>query len=700
RGLLWGERAPLFFCAAVRYMVEAFRVPRGEMAVFFCLALLFACSSLLFSFSLPWDVGWWIWTTMRFLASLVVLGFLLHNHLANVNVLADSHLRLRRINKTLSFTRHAVDHGFEAAFFHTADGRFVDVNEAACRSLGYKREQLMQMTVHDVDPDMPASAWPDFWNRMREQRAAIFESHHRTRTGRVFPVEVAASYFLFGGEEYVFAAVRDITERKRAEEDLRRAHDYINHLIESANVMVVGLDDTGRIRVFNNAAREITGYSIEELGDRNWFETIVPRDRYPDVWKIFTGYQEGGALPPNFENPIVTKSGEERVISWRNSHISREEDGVSTVSFGMDITDRKRAEEAMRASETRYRRLLEGLPQKVFYKDTHSVYVTVNRSMADDLRLTPADFVGKTDFDFFPEEDAEKYRQDERRVLATGELLEMDESYVAGAKRLTVHTIKGPIHDDSGRIVGILGIAWDITARKQMEEALARSNEDLERFAYIASHDLQEPLRAVSGTLDLLRRRHGDTLDEEGNRFLARALGAAERMRTLINDLLAYSRVTAQGEPPEEVDSAALVDQLFEDLKSTIEEHGAVVTRDEMPRVLADPPQLRRVFQNLLSNAIKFHGEEPPKIHITADFAGEFWEFSVSDNGVGIDPEYFDRIFVVFQRLHGHSEYPGTGIGLAICKRIVERHGGMICVESEPGKGSIFRFTIPAVQHH
>jgi light-regulated signal transduction histidine kinase (bacteriophytochrome) len=248
----------------------------------------------------------------------------------------------------------------------------------------------------------------------------------------------------------------------------------------------------------------------------------------------------------------------------------------------------------------------------------------------------------------------------------------------------------------------VLGVIQDITERKRAEEKLKltladleRSNKELEQFAYVASHDLQEPLRMVSSYTQLLARRYQGQLDAKANEFIAYAVDGANRMQGLINDLLAYSRVGTRVKGIEPTDCTAVLEQALANLKAAMEKSGAVVTHDPLPTVMADNLQLVQLLQNLIGNAIKFHVEEPPRIHVSAEQKGNEWVFSVRDNGIGIDLQYAERIFVIFQRLHTREEYPGTGIGLAICKKIVERRGGRIWVESQAGIGSTFYFTIP-----
>lgn len=258
-----------------------------------------------------------------------------------------------------------------------------------------------------------------------------------------------------------------------------------------------------------------------------------------------------------------------------------------------------------------------------------------------------------------------------------------------------------PVKDNDGKVTHFITELSNITAFKQTQDALAKrteelahSNRELEQFAYVASHDLQEPLRMVASYTQLLARRYKDKLDDDANEFIGYAVDGATRMQALIVDMLALSRIGTHGKPIEPCETTVALDRALANLRLAITESGATITHDVMPHLKADISQLTQLFQNLIGNALKFRGDVAPTVHIGAEQKEGTWHFSVRDNGIGIKPEFFDRIFVIFQRLHGKQEYPGTGIGLSVCKKIVERHGGNIWIESEPDKGTTFHFTL------
>jgi PAS domain S-box-containing protein len=259
-----------------------------------------------------------------------------------------------------------------------------------------------------------------------------------------------------------------------------------------------------------------------------------------------------------------------------------------------------------------------------------------------------------------------------------------------------------PILDDLGAVVGIASIIRDVTDRKRMEVDIAgtraeleRSNGDLLEFAYVASHELVEPVRVVAGYADLLQRRYGDRLDEDGGRFIGAVASGADRMQALIHDLLQFSRLGRQGKPMARLDCDELVREILLDLEQRLAEAGATASVGELPAITADAGELGLVFRNLLVNALKFRSEDPPDIRVSAELDDSGWRFSVRDNGIGIKPADAERVFDMFQRLNGRHQFGGTGMGLALVKRIVERHGGRVWIDRGPGGGTVVSFTMP-----
>ena len=387
---------------------------------------------------------------------------------------------------------------------------------------------------------------------------------------------------------------------------------------------------------------------------------------------------------------------------------------------------------------------LEHIPDCVYFKDCDSRFVRISRALADRFELSnPVEAVDRTDSDMFSAEHAQQAFADERNIIRTGQPIvgkEERETWPDG-RETWVSTTKVPLRNRRGDIIGTMGISRDITARRlaeleleqykthleelvaartseltgakeQLERDIAarriaeqqlarkaqeldRSNRDLEKFAYVASHDLQEPLRMVASYTQLLARRYTGKLDAEADEFIGFAVDGANRMKQLIQDLLLYSRLSAKGSSFESTDSGAAFNTAITNLHEAIVDSGAVVKAEPLPIVLADASQLAQLFQNLIGNSIKYHGDCVPQIRVAAYKEANNWIFTVTDNGIGIERQYFERIFEMFQRLHTRKQYSGTGIGLAICRNIVERHGGKIWVESQPGQGSKFLFTVP-----
>lgn len=338
--------------------------------------------------------------------------------------------------------------------------------------------------------------------------------------------------------------------------------------------------------------------------------------------------------------------------------------------------------------------------------DQHGVVQSVNKATSEMLGYEGEELLGmelghifSSSFRSLLEKDISNMSTREKRINLIREIRALKKSGEEFPCEIAISEVSVP----PGSPRKFTVVIRDITERKRAEEALARyaqdlerSNAELEQFAYVASHDLQEPLRMVASYTELLAERYQDKLDEKAQKYIRYAVDGARRMQVLINDLLALSRVGTKGRPPEPTDCGEVLAGVLKSLEKTIEESGAEVVIGDLPTVMADPVQIGQVFQNLISNSIKFRSEAPPRIEVTARRKGAFWEICVADNGIGIDPEFHERIFTIFQRLHGREKYPGTGVGLAIVKKIVERHGGQVRVESAAGQGARFFFTLPA----
>lgn len=367
-------------------------------------------------------------------------------------------------------------------------------------------------------------------------------------------------------------------------------------------------------------------------------------------------------------------------------------------------------DEAIRAAQgsesaAKYRGLLEAAPDAMIVVGETGDIVLLNLQAEKQFGYRRDELVGQPIANIIPEGFAERLIADGTRSAAEALAQQIGTGIELSGRRkdgseFPIEIMLSPLTNADGVLV--TAAIRDITVRKAAEahltqtvDELRRSNEELTQFAYFASHDLQEPLRMVSSFMQLLSNRYGDQLDAEAQEFITFAVDGANRMQQLIHDLLSFSRVGTEGHELIATSAERALDRALMDLRGAIEESRAVVTRDALPMVLADPIQLSQLFQNLISNGIKYHGTSIPRVHVSATSAGpEIWSFSIRDNGIGIAPQYFERIFGMFQRLHGRGDFAGTGIGLAICKKIVERHGGTISVAPNQGDGMTFRFTL------
>ncbi|HUF90305.1 MAG TPA: PAS domain S-box protein [Gemmatimonadota bacterium] len=471
------------------------------------------------------------------------------------------------------------------------------------------------------------------------------------------------------------------------------------------------LDDPERHESFRRATRsavlsgqELPGRVLQS-GRAEWV-----RDIQADPTFIRTGLAKELNVRAALAFPVRTAEETIAVIEFFSDRPEEPDDRLVNLmdSVGSQLGEvlrRRWTEQALRASEEQYRALAESASDAIVTIDERGRVVYCNESVDRIFGYSCGEMKGKEAALLLPDRHRDAYRAGLARFLETGESPMVGRSVeLIGRRRdgseFPVELSLSRWQTDRGSFV--TGILRDITARKWVEktleekvEELARSNAELGLFTYIASHDLREPLRTVGSNLQLLERHLADHIDGDARKQIDFAQGGVRRMQALIDDLLLYSRVGTEGRAIEDLDSGEVVEDAVQALTVAIEESAGQVTASGLPTIRADRSQLVQLFQNLVSNAIKFRAAAPPRIDVSAEREGDAWIFSVRDNGIGIEGRYAEHVFTIFQRLHTPEKYPGTGIGLAVCRKIVERHGGHIWVESAPGGGSRFRFTIP-----
>ncbi|WP_436343772.1 PAS domain-containing sensor histidine kinase [Natronorubrum sp. FCH18a] len=512
----------------------------------------------------------------------------------------------------------------------------------------------------------------------------------------------------------IIVSDRDITERKRRERSLRDAKAQLEAATEAGavgtwewqipeNQMTVGTLFARKFGIDPDEAR--SGVPLERFID-----SIHEDDRDRVVTQIENVVESGDEYEAEYR--VWNADDELRWVIARG-HVEYDDDDGTPVTFPgalTDITDRKRAEIEVKAHRRQLETLFQVLPVGAVVADADGSLIRANATAKEIWGGNVFDAESVAEYEKYSAvwaESGESVGPEDWTMsqVLQGEAVTDPNIYEISTfddERRIIMEHGMPVRDEHGEVSRAVVTLTDITERREsqrkLEETVAKleeSNERLEQFAYAASHDLQEPLRMVTSYLQLLEDRYGDAFDEDGEEFLEFAVDGAERMHDMIDALLEYSRIETQGDSFEPVELDGVVDDVIDDLQLQIEETAAEITVDELPVVDGDASQLRQVFQNLLDNALTYHGDDPPRVHVDVDRRGEMWLLSVWDDGIGIDPDDQERVFSVFDRLHSRDEYDGTGIGLALCQRIVERHGGDIWVQSESGEGATFAFTLP-----
>jgi PAS domain S-box-containing protein len=508
----------------------------------------------------------------------------------------------------------------------------------------------------------------------------------------------------------VTAAIRDISVRRAAEKHLGQMEGRYRGLLEAAPDAMVVVNQVGEIVLLNVQAEKQFGYSRDELVGQK-VKNIIPKGFAERL--IADGTRSAAEalaqqIGTGIELVAQRKDGSEFPIEIMLSPLESTEGTLVTAAI-RDISVRKAAEKHLAQMEGRYRGLLEAAPDAMVVVNQGGAIVLLNVQAEKQFGYSRDELIGQKVKNIIPEGFAERLVADALRSVEEALAQQIGAGIELTGRRkdrseFPIELMLSPLESAEGILV--TAAIRDITKRKKAEahllqkvEELNRSNEELGQFANVVSHDLQEPLRMVASYTQLLSRRYKGRLDSDADEFISFAVDGASRMQRLIQDLLAYSRVGTKGKDLVDTSSEGALQQALINLRGAIKDSGALVTHDHLPAVLADEMQLIQLFQNLVGNAIKYQSSGVPRVHVSASKnAGKKWIFSVRDNGLGIDPQYFEKIFGMFQRLHKREEFAGTGIGLAICKKIVERHGGSISVESRPGQGSTFRFALAGTE--
>ena len=645
----------------------------------------------------------------------------------------------KKADEDLKTQAALLDVSYEAIFSWDYDGAIKSWNQGAEKLYGFSKKEAIGVTSHELLKTKFPVEFTDYKKSLTNNKMWTGELTHTTKDGKKIIVESRQQLQNLSNKNIVIESNRDITERKKAENALKLSEQRISDMIESISDYIYSLDRNWNFIYVNETFARDIGYKSSELIGKN-------------IWKAVNKLA-GTKLEKEFFEAMNKR--EIRQFEWqtlytesyREFNIYPSDEGITV--YGKDITERKKAEEEIISEKNRLQTILETSPTAIIIIELDGQISFINKRAKEiyGIDISGLDLTSAISKVKSKKVDGSEYPVGEGpsgRALK-GQLVHNEEMILEQPDG-TVIPILGsaaPIFNAYGKVTAAVAIFEDITERKQEEERkqelleteqqlseeltatneelqatteelrtsneelinarnnltelvvkLKTSNKELEQFAHVASHDLQEPLRMVGSFTQLLERRYKNQLDEDADDYIGFIVEGAQRMKSLIDDLLTFSKLNTEPCKYEPILIEIALDDVLFNLKSSIEENNAMITYDSLPTVMGNLSQIRQVFQNLISNAIKFHGDEQPKIHISAKEFEREWLFSVSDNGIGINLNHQEQIFSIFKRLHTRNDYEGTGIGLAICKSIVERHGGKIWVESRENEGSTFYFNM------
>ena len=618
-------------------------------------------------------------------------------------------------------------------------GEILLVNVQAEKKFGYRRDELIGQKVKDIIPEgfaerLIADAARSTADALAQHMGTGIELSGRRKDGSEFPIEIMLSPLESAEGILVTAAIRNISARKDAEKHLAQMEGRYRGLLEAAPDAMVVVNQGGEIVLVNVQAEKQFGYPRDELVGQK-VKNIIPEGFAERLISDATR-SAADALAQQIGMGIELsgrrKDASEFPIEIMLSPLESAE-GILVTAAIRNISGRRAAEKHLVQMEGRYRGLLEAAPDAMVVVNQAGEIVLLNVQAEKQFGYRRDELLGQRMKNIIPEGFAERLTADASRSVADALAQQIGMGIELSGRRkdgseFPIEIMLSPLESAEGILV--TAAIRNISARKKSEQAntqlenqatvmrgahdelelrvsertkelavanqvLEQSNMELKQFAYIASHDLQSPLRSISGFVQLLKMEYEDKLSEEAVDWIRRTVQSIGQMQTLIRDLLAYSRVDARSVPFTRIPFLDIVNDALTLLESSIRDSGGRVTWDQLPVIMGDRSQLVQLIQNLIGNGLTYRGDKPPHIHLSAERSGKEWVFSVCDNGIGIDPKHYEQIFEIFKRLHDQKDYPGTGIGLAVCRRVVIRHGGRIWVQSEPGHGSTFFFTIP-----
>lgn len=579
------------------------------------------------------------------------------------------------------------------------------LNPSAVRIFGYAPDEVTGQNVKMLMPEPYHSEHDGYLkNYMTSGKGKVIcigrEVQAKRKDGSIFPMELGINEMSISGKRMFVGTIRDISDRKQAEQALKDSQAKMQAILDNTVDGLITIDEKGCIETFNKACESIFGYKAADVAGEN-VKILMPDPYHAEHDFYLKNYHDTG-------NRKIIGSGREVKGKRKNGDIFPIDLSVSEVNVKgrkiysgivRDISDRKKIEQDLLESQKRYDIAVKGMGVGLWDWDIKM----------DTIYWSPTflDIAGITDPAFVPT--LEKFKtmvhpEDVERVMniLEGHLKRQNAFDVeyrlkrGDGAYIWIRACGLAVWDEHGHATRMVGSVNDVSDRKKAEEELLRSNDELERFAYIASHDLQEPLRMVSNFTSLLESEYKEVFDEQAKQYMNFIVDASRRMQDLVGDLLEYSRIGHEETGFTNVDSTSHTRLALENLQENIESAGANIIVGDLPVIQTNPVRFVRLMQNLVGNGIKYRGKnKKPEITIKATDRGDEWLFSVADNGIGIKQEYLEQIFIIFKRLHNKKDYKGTGIGLAVCKKIVEGFDGKIWANSEPGKGSTFFFTVP-----